>query len=96
MTTLNVVPEVGPHLVLHSVLGVPEGRLEKRLARLVRLVLALGEQHRDVELLRHRVGEPRVALEDGRLRGSKFVFISSVDDDDCGHCGVKNEMLLGK
>ena len=73
-----------------------EGGLEERLASLVRLVLAFGEQHRDVELLRHRVGEPRVALEDGRLRGSKFVFISSVDDDDCGHCGVKNEMLLGK
>ena len=49
-------------------LGVDEGGLEERLARLVRLVLALGEQDGNVELLRHRVGEPRVALEDGRLR----------------------------
>ena len=68
MTRSKLVPEVGAHLVLHSVLGVDEGGLEERLARLVRLVLALGEQDGNVELLRHRVGEPRVALEDGRLR----------------------------
>ena len=49
-------------------LGVDEGGLEKRLACLVRLVLALGEEDGNVELLRHRVGEPRVALEDGWLR----------------------------
>ena len=68
MTRSKLVPEVGAHLVLHSVLGVDEGGLEERLSRLVRFVLALGEEDGNVELLRHRVGEPRVALEDGRLR----------------------------
>ena len=48
-----------------------EGGLEERLASFMRLVLAFGEQHRDVELLRHRVGEPRIALEDSRLQGAK-------------------------
>ena len=67
MARSKLVPEVGAHLVLHSMLGVDEGGLEERLARLVRLVLALGEEDGNVELLRHRVGEPRVALEDGRL-----------------------------
>ena len=49
-------------------LRVHERGLEERLASLVRLVLALGEQNRHVELLRDRVGEPRVALQNGRLR----------------------------
>ena len=65
---MNVIPEVGPHLVLHPVLRVDEGGFEKRLARLVRFVLALGEHHRDVELLRDCVGKPGVALEDSWLQ----------------------------